>query len=93
MSATPHNPPSQGSAARDHLFWIVPDVPPFATLVPGLFASMVPEDRQWTLLSSAFEDWCLDNLTGPVLAQWSGLALVLHFACVEDQVYAKLAWL
>ncbi len=53
---------------------------------------LVPHDRQMDILSSGFEDWCYDNLTQGVLAEWLGLDLYLHFASKSDRMLTVLRW-
>lgn len=74
-------------------FWITPDSAANVRWVKGSVTAFIPERLQDDILSSPFEDWCLDNLEQGVLAEWTGLDLYLHFASKSDRIRAQLRWL
>ena len=91
IPASNHSLKMAGNPASSY-FWISRDRSQFLRAVGGSVSFLVPHDRQMDILSSGFEDWCYDNLTQGVLAEWLGLDLYLHFASKSDRMLTVLRW-
>jgi len=79
--------------SRSTFFWIKRDNSSFARWVRGSITLTVPLDCHDAFLSSECEDWCLDNLTDGMLAEWHSIELRAHFASESDASLFKLRWL
>jgi hypothetical protein len=84
--------PDAGKPIRSTYFWIAPDSAANVRWVKGSATVLIPGRLQDAILSSQFEDWCLDNLEQGVLAEWAGLDLYLHFASKSDRILTQLRW-
>ena len=84
---------AMSGASRSMFFWIVHDGFAFARCVRGSISLTVPLDRHEVVLSSECEDWCFDNLTDGLLAEWRGTELGVHFAGKRDANLFRLRWL
>lgn len=93
MSAATHKRDTAvASLPKPRMFWLTRDRSAHLRLLQGSVRVPVPDDRHWSVLASACEDWCMDNLREGVLVEWKGLELILHFATVHDAILFKLAW-
>lgn len=81
-----------GDPISSTYFWIAPDTAANVRWVRGSVTALVPEELHEKILSSRFEDWCLDNIEQGVLAEWAGVDLYLHFASQSDRVLTQLRW-
>lgn len=79
------------SLPKPYLFWVTRDSSLHVRVLRSSISVPIPDDRQWSVLASECEDWCLDNLHGGVLAEWKGLKLIFHFATMRDAIFFKLA--
>lgn len=83
----------RAAAAKPMLFWLTRDRSPHLRLLHGSVSVTVPESRQWDVLASNCEDWCMEHLREGVLAEWEGLELIFHFANSHDAISFALVWL
>lgn len=86
----------QGSCDRSRpstFFWIKRDRSENLRILRGSVSLAVPTDNHAAFLSNDCEDWCLDNLTDGLLAEWKGLELHAHFASKADALLFRLRWM